>query len=166
MNNIAASLEKEYPDNNGWGVRLVSLHDEAVGNSRPALLILVVAVALVLLIICVNLANLLLARSAVRVREMAMRKALGASRRRLLSQLLTESLLLSMGGAILGLWVASLGDQRTDRDCPHRYAGDRNCGIAWVGPSLYGWNRISNGGRLRPLACGQNFQSEFKCRAQ
>ena len=109
MDSIAVSLEKQYPGNQGWGIGLVSVHDEAVGNSRPALLVLLVVVSLVVLIVCVNLANLLLARSAVRLRELAVRRALGANRRRLLSQLLTESLLLSTGGAALGLWIASLG---------------------------------------------------------
>ncbi len=109
MDTIAAGIEKQYPESKGWGVQLISLHDEVVGDSRPALLILLVAVALVLLIVCVNLANLLLARSAVRVRELAVRRALGANRGRLISQLLTESLLLSVSGALAGLWIAGMG---------------------------------------------------------
>lgn len=109
MNSIAARLEKEYPGNKDWGVGLVSVRDETVGNSRPALLILMGAVGLVLLIVCVNLANLLLARNAARSRELGVRRALGANRRRLISQLLTESLLLSIVGAAVGLVIASVG---------------------------------------------------------
>ncbi|MBV8808319.1 MAG: ABC transporter permease, partial [Acidobacteriaceae bacterium] len=109
MDTISAALQRRYPDNAGWGVGLISLHDEIAGDSRPALLVLLVAVALVLLITCVNLANLLLARGAARLRELAVRKALGANRGRLVMQLLTESFLLSMFGGFAGLWIGSLG---------------------------------------------------------
>ncbi len=109
MDTIAAGLQKRYPGNAGWGVGVMNLHDEIAGDSRPALLVLLVAVALVLLIACVNLANLLLARGAARSRELAVRKALGANRGRLVMQLLTESFLLSIFGGFAGLWIASLG---------------------------------------------------------
>ena len=132
MDRIARRLAKQYAGNQGWGVGLVSLHDEGVGNTRPALLILLVAVALVLLIICVNLANLFLARSAVRLRELAVRRALGANRRRLLSQLLTESLLLSIGGAAAGLWIASLGTKSLIAIAPIDTPGIETAGLHGV----------------------------------
>jgi putative ABC transport system permease protein len=109
MNTITAGLEKQYPDNRGWSVGLVSLHDEVVGDTRPALLVLLGAVGVILLIACVNLANLFLARGAAHMREVAVRKALGASRRRLLLQMLTETLVLTLLGAVAGLWIAHLG---------------------------------------------------------
>lgn len=129
MNSIAARLEKQYPGNKDWGVGLVRAHDETVGNSRPALIILLVAVALVLLIVCVNLANLLLARSAVRMRELAVRRALGANRRRLLSQLLTESLLLSVGGAAVGLGIATFGTKSLIAIAPIDTPGIETAGL-------------------------------------
>ncbi len=129
MNTIAAGLEKQYPDNKDWGVALVGLHDEVVGDSRPALLILLAAVALVLLIVCVNLANLLLARGVARLRELAVRKALGANRRRLITQLLTENLLLSAVGALLGLWIASLGTKGLIAIAPLDTPGIETAGV-------------------------------------
>ena len=107
MTGIAAQLEKEFPRRNtGWSVTLVPVHEQTVDQIRPALLVLSGAVGLVLLIACVNVANLLLARSAVRQRELGVRAALGAKRSRLVRQMLTESLLLGVVGGTAGLALA------------------------------------------------------------
>ena len=110
MTTISSRLQQQYPaDDKGWGAVVVALREELVGKVRPALMILLGAVGFVLLIACANVANLVLLKTLARQKEIAIRTALGASSLRVLRQVLSETLLLSLTGGVLGLFVAHFG---------------------------------------------------------
>jgi predicted permease len=130
---ISDRLAQQYPkDNKGWGATAVPLRDDLVGDVRPALLILLGAVALVLLIACANVANLLLAKMLSRRKEVAIRSALGASRRRLLQQVLAETSILAIVGGAFGLIFAHYGTV-----CMVRFVGNQLPRSGAIG--LDGW---------------------------
>ena len=123
MNTVAERLAKAYPDSDaGTGVVLVPLHTQMVGNYRKPLVVLLIAVGFILLIACANVANLMMARTAARDREIAIRRAMGAGQLRLIRQMLTESILLATVGGLIGLLLAMWGVQLllelTPKDIP------------------------------------------------
>jgi putative ABC transport system permease protein len=122
MAGIAKQIEQQFPENKGLSTKVVTVREQLVGDVRPALLILLGAVAFVLLIACVNIANLMLARATVRQQEFAVRSAMGAGRGRLLTQLLLESLPIAIFGGAAGIVFASWGitwlESRIPSDLP------------------------------------------------
>src|SRR6267378_794925 len=135
LDTLVASLQQrfaaDYPAQNAWTVRLVPLKERVVGNVRQSLVLLLGAGGLVLLIGCVNVANLLLARASVRGREMAIRRALGAAQGRLTRQLLTESLLLALFGGIAGVGILFLLKDFLLRLVPENLPHLNEISISW-----------------------------------
>ena len=130
MSTIQNGLDQLYPDaNRDLGIYIEPLKQVVVGDAGKVLLLLLGAVGFVLLIACANVANLLLARSAARAREFAVRCALGANRSRLVRQLLTESVLLSLAGAILGLLIAMFGVKSVLAAVPEGLPRSENIGV-------------------------------------
>jgi putative ABC transport system permease protein len=129
MDTISLRIQSEHPEDKGWAAELVDLHDDTVGDTRPALLVLFAAVCCVLLIACANVANLELTRMAARRGEIAVRAALGASRIRMVRQLLTESVVLSIGGGGLGLFLAYWGVGLARQVAPQDTPGINQAGL-------------------------------------
>ena len=144
---LARRIAAAHADSNeGWSARVVAAHEQLVAQSRPALVVLMGAVAFLLLIVCANMANLLLARSSSRRREIAVRGALGAGRWEVARPILAESLLLATGGGLLGL-LAAFGGLRLLARCPPancrawiRFGSTAACcSLPWSSPSPSPW---------------------------
>ncbi|HUJ28186.1 MAG TPA: ABC transporter permease [Myxococcales bacterium] len=131
---LSARLRADYPDNypsaRQWSLALQPLRDRFTGSTRQPLLVLFGAVLLVLLIACANVANLLLARSASRARELAVRAAVGASRARIVRQLLTEGLLMAAAGTALGIAIAIWGLDALLASAPHAIRDMHDVGVS------------------------------------
>jgi putative ABC transport system permease protein len=131
LSTIAAGLAAAHPVDQGIGVLVARVSDTRVGELRPMLFLLMGAVSLILLIACVNLANLLLARNSARQRELAVRAALGAGRAGLVRQLFAETLLLSLIGGAVGLALAQMGLALVTRTHPESLSQLASMGIDW-----------------------------------
>jgi predicted permease len=132
MNAVLTQLGREHPDSDtGWHVLIVPLYSEIVGARRQMLFVLLGAVSMVLLIACANTANLLLARASARQREIAVRLAMGAPRLRVVRQLLTESLLISLAGGALGLMLALGGVRALVALLPADFPRAHDIHISW-----------------------------------
>jgi predicted permease len=132
MNAIMAQLAREHPGgDSGWSVLVIPLYSEIVGATRQMLLVLLGAVGIVLLIACANAANLLMARAAARQREIAVRLAMGAPRLRVIRQLLTESLLISCIGGVLGLSLAFGGVRALVSLLPADFPRANDIHVSW-----------------------------------
>jgi predicted permease len=130
MNTVQRDLDRRYPDaNSSVGIGLTSLKQEIVGDVKGTVLLLFGAVSLVLLIACANVASLLLARSTARSREFGIRAALGASRGRMVRQLLTESIVLSLAGGALGVAIAWIGLRGLLVSLPYNLPRAENIGL-------------------------------------
>lgn len=130
-NTVRKDFASDYPANSGWTITLTPLKDLVVGNSQTLLLALLLAVSLILLIACVNVASLLLARSSARQREIALRMALGANRTRIIRQLLTESAVLSLAAAIVGFVGAWFAERALVRFLPQQLPRADSIAIDW-----------------------------------